>query len=547
MADYKALRDSYFQFVSTGINCGNRFLRRLYGSKFSLYFDSEGNLSRTSNYYLCTRLYGGIILEDTNDQRLIQNFERAFDTELDREVYDTSKRRRKSSNSLRRSKYFLVPIGILFILLFSVGTLALIYTADQKRILEGVTISGIDIGDLTKDEANKLVEKKVNSLLSQTLKLTVGQQSQSQSPEVKLADLGFGVNADLALQEAYEIGRKGTIFEKIVSKMSAVKGININLPQTFDESKSRATLKGVLEQFISPATDATFQISNDNTMTIKSEHIGLTFDSEALIMKIKEINLDNLDSELKVEFIEQLPLVTAAQLEEQKITGLLASYTTRFDATQTARTENVKIAAKAMDMAVIQPGQTLSFNQIVGVRTIEAGYKDAFVIVNGQFVPGLAGGICQVSSTLYNTGLLANLSVAQRSNHDLAITYVPLGQDATVAYPDLDLKFNNNSGGYLLIRTRTTYNTITIELYGKVIPGQEVFIANTIESVIPAIEQRLVDETMAHGVSVLKQKGQPGYIVKSARTVKVNGVTVSSEPLKQSRYLPLPTIYAVGP
>lgn len=281
-------------------------------------------------------------------------------------------------------------------------------------------------------------------------------------------------------------------------------------------------------------------------MTIKSEHVGLIVDSEALLSKIKRMNIFKLENQLKVEFKEQNPLITAAQLEDQKITGLLASYTTQFEPNQTARTQNVKIAAKAMDMAIIKPGDTLSFNQIVGERTVAGGYKDAYVIVNGEFVPGLGGGICQVSSTLYNTGLLANLSVAQRTNHDLAITYVPLGQDATVAFPDLDLKFNNNSGGYLLVRTKTTSNTITIQLYGKVKPGQEVSIGNTIESIIPVVEQRLVDETMAHGTSVVKQPGQPGYIVKSVRTVKVNGVIVSSDLLNQSRYVPLPKILAVG-
>jgi vancomycin resistance protein YoaR len=449
----------------------------------------------------------------------------------------------KESQRAEIQKYILVTIGLLFIILLTFGTLALIYTQDHQRILEGVTISGLKVGNLTQDEAKKVIDIEVNSLLSQTLKLNVGQQS----PEVKLADLGFGVNSDLALQEAYDLGRKGSIFEKVLSKMSAKKGVNINFSQKWDESKLRETLKGTLEEFSNPSTDATFQITKENTMTIKKEHIGLIIDSEALIMRIKEINIYKLVPELKVEFKEQIPLITAVQLEDQKITGLLASYTTRFDPNQTARSENVRIAAKAIDMAIIMPADTLSFNQIVGERTVEGGYKDAYIIVNGEFIPGLAGGICQVSSTLYNTGLLANLPVTQRSNHDLAISYVPLGQDATVAYPDLDLKFANNSGGYLLVRTRTTYNTVTIELYGKVKPGQEVFIGNTIMSIIPPDERRLVDETMAHGESVLKQQGQPGYIVKSARTVKVNGVIVSSEQLKQSRYLALPKIFAVGP
>lgn len=485
---------------------------------------------------------GGRMLDDKEDNKVSQRSENDTLTELHGEEHNSIRKNRGLKN-LGRKKYVIVSIALLFIILFSVGTLALIYTRDQQRILEGVSVSGVNVGNLTQDDAKKLIDKEVNRLLSQTIKLSAGKQS----PEVKLEDLGLGVNSDLALQEAYDIGRKGSILEKVSSKWSAGKGINVDFSQKWDESKIRETLKGTLDQFNDPATDATFQITKDNTMTIKSEQVGLVINSEALIVKIKEINLYKLVPELQAEFQEQLPLVTAAQLEDQKITGLLASYTTRFDSSQTARTENVKIAAKALDMAVIKPGNTLSFNQIVGERTVEGGYKDAFIIVNGEFVPGLAGGICQVSSTLYNTGLFANLAVTQRSNHDLAISYVPLGQDATVAYPDLDLKFNNNTGGYLLVRTRMSYNSITIEMYGKVKPGQEVFVGNTIDSIIPAAEQRLVDETMAHGTSVLKQQGQPGYVVKSNRTVKVNGVVTSNEPLKQSRYLPLPKIYSIGP
>ncbi|WP_243454541.1 VanW family protein [Desulfosporosinus fructosivorans] len=481
-------------------------------------------------------------MDDTEDKLASQSTEMKTLTGLYGEENNSIKKSR-SLKSLRRKKFLLVSFALLFIMIFSVGTLALVYTRDQQRILEGVKVSGVDVGNLTRDDAKKIIDKEVSSLLSQTIVLSVGQQS----PKVKLEDLGLALNADLALQEAYDIGRKGSIFEKVASKWSAAKGVNIDFSQEWDESKIREALKGTLDEFNDPATDATFEITKDNIMTIKNDQKGLIVDSEELLLRIKEINLYKMIPELKAEFTEQLPLITAAQLEDQKITGLLASYTTRFDPAQTARTENVKIAAKALDMAVIKPGSTLSFNQIVGERTVEGGYKDAFVIVNGEFVPGLAGGICQVSSTLYNTGLFANLAVTQRSNHDLAISYVPLGQDATVAYPDLDLKFNNNTGGYLLVRTKMSYNSITIEMYGKVKPGQEVFIGNTIDSTIPAAERRVVDETMAHGASVLKQQGQPGYVVKSIRTVKLNGVVVSNEPLKQSRYLPLPKIYAIGP
>ena len=449
----------------------------------------------------------------------------------------------KYVHRLIRNKSFLITSGLILFILFSVGTFALIYTKDHQRILEGVTISGKNVGNLTQSEAKSVLDQEVTTLLNRSVTFNMGQEA----PEESLVDLGLNLNQDLALQEAYDIGRTGSLYDKVVAKMFAQNGVNLNFTQKWDDAKMGQTLTGTLDKFSDRATDATFKVTADNTMTIQKEHTGRIIDSEGLIIKIKEINIYKLVPELKVDFKEQLPVVTAVQLESQKITGLLATYTTQFNPSDIARSENVRLSANSLDMAIIKPGEILSFNKIVGERTVKGGYKDAYIIVNGEFVPGLAGGICQVSSTLYNTGLLANLSVTQRSNHDLAITYVPLGQDATVAYPDLDLKFNNNTGGYLLVRTKTTKNALTIELYGKVKPGQVVMIGNTIESIIPSTEQRLVDETMAHGASVLKQKGQPGYVVTSVRTVKVNGAIVNTEPLTKSKYLALPKVFAVGP
>ena len=505
-------------------------------------------MGRTSNYdisitlLLQEGLFRGCGLEESQDHRVRQGIEGVAVTELYGKNRNSIKRRGTRLNRLRKRRSFYITVGLLLITLVLVGTSSLIYTRDQHIIVEGVSISGINVGNLSQDQAKSTIDKEIHRLISQTVKLNVGKQS----PEVTLEELGISITSDLALQEAYDISRKGSIRNKVVTKIEAAKGINFELGQKLDEQKLKDNLNRTLEPFSNPAKDASFEITNQNTMNIHSEHVGTTFDTEALILQIKGINIYKPDSEFKVEFKDQLPNLTAAQLEAQKITGLLASYTTRFDPTQTARTENVRIAAKAMDMAIVKPGDTLSFNKIVGERTVEGGYKDAYIILNGQFVPGLAGGICQVSSTLYNTGLLANLAVTQRSNHDLAISYVPLGQDATVAYPNLDLKFNNNSGGYLLVRTKTSSNSITIELYGKVKPGQEVVISNTTESIIPPEEQRLVDETLAHGVLLVKQQGQPGYIVKSARIVKVNGKVVSSEPLQRSVYKALPKIFAVG-
>lgn len=462
------------------------------------------------------------------------------------DVYDRNRtlstRVRASISRLSKMKGVRITLASLLTLFILSGLSLMFYTWDHRLIVEGVKISGVNVGNLSKEQAEEAIDIEIQRLLDQTVKLNYKQISR----EVTLGDLGLILTSDSVLQQAYDYGRTGPIYKKVLSKFSASKGIDLDLSQEWNEIVLEETINKKFEEYSKPATEASFQITPQNTMLIIGEQVGRSINTKELAMKIKEISAFNSVPEITVNFIEQIPQLTAAQLESQKITGLLSTYTTRFDASQTARSENVRLAAKGLDGAIIEPNATLSFNQIVGRRTIEAGYKDAFIIVNGQFVPGLAGGICQVSSTLYNTGLLANLSVTQRANHDLAISYVPLGQDAAVAYPSLDLKFLNNSGGYLLIRTKVSNNLITIELYGKVNPGQEVFISNTIASVIPAVVEKHVDETMAPGASRVEQEGQPGYIVNSTRTVKVNGQVVKTEPLNQSRHKPLARIIAIG-
>ncbi|TGE34931.1 vancomycin resistance protein [Desulfosporosinus fructosivorans] len=147
--------------------------------------------------------------------------------------------------------------------------------------------------------------------------------------------------------------------------------------------------------------------------------------------------------------------------------GPIAQYSTRFDSTQVNRTENIRLAAKALDGKLLAPGERFSFNNSVGERIAEAGYKEALIIEGNTFTPGLGGGVCQVSSTLYNVVLLADLEILERHSHSLPVNYVPPGRDATVSFPILDFKFKNSTDAHLLIRSFVDGNTLTFQLYKK--------------------------------------------------------------------------------
>lgn len=143
----------------------------------------------------------------------------------------------------------------------------------------------------------------------------------------------------------------------------------------------------------------------------------------------------------------------------------IAEYTTHFNSALVNRSENIRLAARSLDEIIIAPGEQFSFNRAVGQRTVQAGYKEAMFIEGNTYTPGLGGGVCQVSSTLYNAVALAHLEILERHHHTLTVDYVPIGQDATVSYPDLDFRFKNNTSSYIKIRSSVEGNTLSFKIY----------------------------------------------------------------------------------
>jgi vancomycin resistance protein YoaR len=318
------------------------------------------------------------------------------------------------------------------------------------------------LGQLRIEEAHAKLEENKKEILDRLVHFTTAGKTVS----ISMGELGLTYTYDEALQQAYFIGRKGIIFERAYRKFKASWGISIDPHYQWNDLSLKDALNKHIVPLNIPVENARFTITQDNTMAIVPEKLGKQVDIDSLIASVQKLPLQQSEA-IPIPFKDISPTITKTELENLKMTGLLSSYTTRFDPNQKGRTENIRLAGKTIDCTVLKPEEEFSFNQTVGPRTVEAGYKIAIIIEGDEFVPGLGGGVCQVSSTLYNAVRLANLTVSERSRHSIAITYVPPGQDATVAYPNLDFKFKNDSGGYLLIRCKVTGDTLTFSLYGK--------------------------------------------------------------------------------
>lgn len=365
--------------------------------------------------------------------------------------------------SPKRSKVSLIILGTLIALCGVLTLLLFVYTSDRKQIAPGVVLD-IPLGQLTIEEAQAELAQLRDDIYQNPVHFISGEKNFP----IKREELGFTYDYQEALQQAYLIGREGNIFNKALSKYKASRGTTLYPKNSWHDSILEQVLTKNLSVLNSPAVDARFAVTPDNSLQILPEKAGKQVDLNSLIASIKTQPLHDTP-EIPIPFKDVRPSITKTVLESLKTNRLLSEYTTSFDSNLKERSLNIKLAAKAIDGLVLKPGEVFSFNKSVGPRTAEAGYQVAMIIEGDKFVPGLGGGVCQVSSTLYNAVQLASpdLSIVERSRHSLPITYVPPGQDATVAYPDLDFKFKNDSDDYLLIRSSNSANTLTFKIYGN--------------------------------------------------------------------------------
>ena len=236
---------------------------------------------------------------------------------------------------------------------------------------------------------------------------------------------------------------------------------------------------------------------------------------------------------------------STADAQAMGITGVVGSYYTTYGGIP-SRLHNVALVAQLIDGALIAPGKTFSFNGTTGERTAEKGFEEAPVIINGELQTGLGGGICQVSTTVFNAVYEAGLQIDERTNHALYISHYPLGRDATVNYPDLDLKFTNDTDHWLLLRTFVGAGSLTVNLYGTPQDRRVETTAQPLRVVGAPPIKRVPDPTLEKGTAQVDEYGQPARSTSVSRKVYAADGTVLHEDTWYSSYRSEPKVVRVG-
>jgi vancomycin resistance protein YoaR len=254
-----------------------------------------------------------------------------------------------------------------------------------------------------------------------------------------------------------------------------------------------------------PPRDATWRV------TTKGIHVVPSRDGRALQRDPTEKALlaalvSPGDRTAQITVAHAPPKRTTAQAAAMHITGLVGGYETEYGGDPN-RIHNVQLVAHLIDGALIAPGATFSFNQTTGDRNEAKGFLEAPVIINGELGTGLGGGVCQVSTTVFNAAFVAGLDITDRTNHGLYISHYPLARDATVDYPDIDLKFVNDSPHWLLLRTFVGPSSLIVNLYGTPLHRRVVSETTPLTVDGPVPVTRIDDPTLLKGQTVVESEG----------------------------------------
>jgi len=290
--------------------------------------------------------------------------------------------------------------------------------------------------------------------------------------------------------------------------------------------------------------DATFRVVSGGITVVPSQE-GRALDVDASLAAVERAAFSPTNRTAALVVRTAHPARSTRDAEAMGITGVVGSYTTTYGGTE-GRLHNVALVAELIDGALVAPGARFSFNATTGERNAAKGFEEAPVIINGELESGIGGGVCQVSTTVFNAAFEAGLSIEKRTNHALYISHYPLGRDATVNYPDLDLVFRNDTDRWLLVRTFVGTGSLTVNIYGTP-TGRRVETETAplvTEGKVPW--KRIDDSSMYKGEKVVEQYGVPPQSTSVRRRVFAPDGKLMYDTTWHSYYVGEPTVVRIG-
>lgn len=440
---------------------------------------------------------------------------------------------------IRPGRIVVVPAAVAAVV--AVGALtATLSFGGSDLVCRGVTVAGVEVGGIKRIEAERAVRAWSESRMRKSITLTALDVRWTGTAQ----DFGAKVDVRGASERAFRIGRDGSIIGRAASVLfpgGDQKRIEPRI--TFDEARVKDIIAGIARQVDKPHRDARLK-AVEGRIEVEPDACGVRLNQEkAAKVVIRAATLGTPVVPLPVE--SDRPLVSAA--DARLVDTLLARYTTYFNPGKRERTHNLRLAADALNGMVLIPGQRFSYNDTVGPRLVSRGFKNAIIYVRGRLEEGVGGGICQVSSTLYNAVLLAGLNVVERSHHSRTVPYVPPGRDATVSYGIVDFRFENSNEAPIGLIASVRGSQLTVDVYGRAEEKRNIEIFSGKAAYVAHGRKTVVDSSIAPGTSKIRDEGATGVSVTIYRRITSGDGSSVTEVVSRNRYPMQNTIVAVGP
>ncbi len=516
------------------------------------------------------------------------------------------------SKSAQKTKTVLVLIIIVLLLILGFFGLG-IYNKNSSKILKGVMIDSVDVANMTIEEANDVIKghqdilkskqyilqydnrevtvsgdalnlEYVDGLVEQAYEYgrngniiensIVGWKSIFNTKYVISGDFELNENnlndsiavlledeKAIATNDSYEIsgdkilitkGNDGITPKSNIVKQNILANANsieptVKIPVEINIAEAeRIDFDDLYEEIYVEKSNASYESNKDGKVEYVKEIIGISFDKDAA--ETEYLNLAD-GKTMKIAILKEKPDVTTSNLENVLFGDVLATYKTTYNASNKDRSTNLEVAAKNMNGTILLPGEEFSYNKVVGQRTYANGFKDAHIFAGGKVVDGLGGGICQISSTLYNAILKVDgIEITERKNHMMYPEYVEASLDATVVWGSIDFRFKNTRETPIKIVASVKNGIATTTVYGKKAENEPIIeLKSVIEKTIPYTTVTEYDNTMYEGETVVTQTPVNGYVSKAYKIVKdSNGKEISKTLISSDTYKQTSKIVTVG-
>ncbi|MGI9952979.1 VanW family protein [Moorellaceae bacterium AZ2] len=410
----------------------------------------------------------------------------------------------------------------------------------HERILPAVYVGSTYLGGLNPEEGRRVLIDLALREAARPVELRWEGKVVTTTPGA----LGLTVDVEATLARVLAAGHTGPWWQRLQQLWPGRKNY-VSPVYRYEKGKARAELERLIGSLRIEPRDASLELDALGRPQVVPAQEGRAVVVEDLWTVLEGSLREGSREPLEVPTEKLLPAIGTEEIAGRRIAKAVSSFTTSFDPSDENRTHNILLAAQALDGRWLKPGEEISFNELVGPRTIERGYREALIIEAAEFIPGVGGGVCQVSSTLYNAALQAGMTIVERQPHALKVDYVPAGLDATVAYGLIDLRLRNDTPYWYWLKAQVNHNSLTFTFYGpSEAPRMEV-VSEIIEKIPPPLRVKK-DIFLTAGKTLVEREGKWGYRVKVTRRGFINGSWVE-ETVSLDYYFPLPRVVVQGP